>query len=968
MTRVQQILKTDPCSPRPQGLTPASGCNGASAPRIISFKDFVKNFSSGKPLDTIPFVSPTAVSERASPTCSEQLKRPEDKNKISRRSTLAKTVSRTDGLQQKLLTFISAPPDTSDPLEVTETRREFQRPTVNEESMGLSEVRRHPFLGLKRFLSVTPVQNHHRISASRIECRENVITRLIQEHPTFPVASSGASFISYAQSQHSKEDTKHWLWTDKYAPNSCSHFLYNGHGVKTFQRWLQRWKRHASRSTGKWDPEEDVSKWTKGTGRHQSDSSDDDFLPDLRPVKRRKTMPPSNVNQFLGSTVMNDSSFNNVIRPVDFVDSDTSSNCSESSASISYLPSDDEDSSSREFTRDRNDWLTKAYLLVGPPGTGKTSLVHAVANDLGFKVFELNPSIRRSGKDILGQFQIALDSHHVSKEHLSTEFSTFQMTNTKKIDGSSGRRKNSVANFFTPQASFKGGVNSSSSKTPNQRSPQIMSTACASKGLNLSCNSLVLVDEADVLFDSDRGFWSALSNLLQLARRPIVLTASDASLAHNLPIHAHVCHIKRPPPDLIIPYLRLICATEGLHVDATSIELLHRLNTRSCEFINSATVNPVPCGDLRGLINQLQWLVSVASSHSEPSSLPIDLDSLETFSSDPLEWLPKEHPFLSSVHLFPRTASLDFTPLSRAKFDVSEAAQSEANGNSFCEVFNDDADIKDSASEIQPQSSHETIYTVTSALPNTSATRSLMTSTLQILSKNQEDRCWLDSYESRLLCSYTRHTLDYCNVSDTDELQSTVTTLATSCSTLGRNTVQSVSLGVKSSNTTMVNPVMATSLAPVFSFQQSSDDILRYCCAELSDLSHSKCTSCEKDWHALCSSLATETVTTLPTTSIRPSCTPSVDATALLLNRMQRNLNNAELSCRHLGHAAVCNKRSMASDYLPFLRTIASGETTRQSICSKRRYLHYFDRIGLGLHRSVRSLLCTPTFVDRRTA
>lgn len=38
--------------------------------------------------------------------------------------------------------------------------------------------------------------------------------------------------------------------------------------------------------------------------------------------------------------------------------------------------------------------------------------------------------------------------------------------------------------------------------------------------------SLVLIEEADVIFDDDIGFWAAVKTLSQQARRPILLTCN----------------------------------------------------------------------------------------------------------------------------------------------------------------------------------------------------------------------------------------------------------------------------------------------------------------------------------------------------------------------------------------------------------------------------------------------------------
>ena len=65
----------------------------------------------------------------------------------------------------------------------------------------------------------------------------------------------------------------------------------------------------------------------------------------------------------------------------------------------------------------------------------------------------------------------------------------------------------------------------------------------AVEGLKLTNRSLIIFDEVDVLFDADRGFWSAVGKLLQAGRRPIFLTASDPSILRQIPIPYQTCHL-----------------------------------------------------------------------------------------------------------------------------------------------------------------------------------------------------------------------------------------------------------------------------------------------------------------------------------------------------------------------------------------------------------------------------------------
>uniref|UniRef100_A0A4X2KSK6 ATPase AAA-type core domain-containing protein n=1 Tax=Vombatus ursinus TaxID=29139 RepID=A0A4X2KSK6_VOMUR len=64
--------------------------------------------------------------------------------------------------------------------------------------------------------------------------------------------------------------------------------------------------------------------------------------------------------------------------------------------------------------------LCNTVLITGPPGVGKTAAVYACAQELGFKIFEVNASSQRSGRQILSQLKEATQSHQVDKQGVNS--------------------------------------------------------------------------------------------------------------------------------------------------------------------------------------------------------------------------------------------------------------------------------------------------------------------------------------------------------------------------------------------------------------------------------------------------------------------------------------------------------------------------------------------------------------------
>lgn len=142
-------------------------------------------------------------------------------------------------------------------------------------------------------------------------------------------------------------------------------------------------------------------------------------------------------------------------------------------------------------------------ILCGPPGSTKTSTVFAVASELNAFVFEINASTRRSGKDVLQLLEGIGHSHVVH-----------------------------------------------SSKT------QI-----------LKRNTIILLEEIDVLFQDENSFWPAIEKFAATSRRPIIMTCNDPNRLPedllNREGAASFSYFASAPADLAVDCLWLIALNEG---------------------------------------------------------------------------------------------------------------------------------------------------------------------------------------------------------------------------------------------------------------------------------------------------------------------------------------------------------------------------------------------------------------------
>ena len=221
--------------------------------------------------------------------------------------------------------------------------------------------------------------------------------------------------------------------------------------------------------------------------------------------------------------------------------------------------------------------IANAVVISGPPGCGKTAAVHAVARELGFEVFEINAGSRRSGRDVLDRVGDMTRNHLVQKAKHNDKMEDMESLQTAALqeDISSGRQS-TMQSFLKQDTKTKPLIKSRGRvkeiETKVQESP---------KKKKQQKQSLILLEEVDVLFDEDKLFWTTILSLILQSRRPIVMTCTDATFLplDDMLLHA-IFRFVPPPDDLAVDYLMLIAGNEGHLLSREATATLYRSKQR----------------------------------------------------------------------------------------------------------------------------------------------------------------------------------------------------------------------------------------------------------------------------------------------------------------------------------------------------------------------------------------------------
>lgn len=203
-------------------------------------------------------------------------------------------------------------------------------------------------------------------------------------------------------------------------------------------------------------------------------------------------------------------------------------------------------SSDANFT----DILTNTLIITGPSGCGKSAAVYACADELGWEVFEVYPGIgRRSGAN--------LDNlvGDVGKNHLIQQTRPRYRTAAAQCDTRASAALSTLfpkAEKVNPQPSPTYSdtehpsdvvdthvlVDAASESLQDTVEPPVtfdelvgsLKTNGPVKPSATARQSLILLEEVDILFKEDAGFWPAVIDLIKECRRPVIMTCNGTVL------------------------------------------------------------------------------------------------------------------------------------------------------------------------------------------------------------------------------------------------------------------------------------------------------------------------------------------------------------------------------------------------------------------------------------------------------
>ena len=356
----------------------------------------------------------------------------------------------------------------------------------------------------------------------------------LSQHPVFRIFSETADPLDVNQPTTD-------LWVDKWAPRMAEHVLGNeGHAL-----YLRDWLKAS-----------EIDCFSGSVDPSAASTPASSSQPKKRPPAKRGTKRPR-IRREVGSKKAK----KRRRREDDWIVHDDDVSLSESSeleshpldAYLDDVPSSDTpvldefplemevpliDLPLLAYDRPNAFDMSNTIVLCGPSGSGKTAAVYACAAELDWEVFEVYPGVgKRSGAaldNLIGQVG---RNHLVTKQggrHLSpalekdNALTRFLGVSTTQISADPGLVDGSSDGTDVPDI---GGIEIVSDDglgvpAPPPQSDPLPVVESVQKLQAQAKQSLILLEEVDILYKDDVNFWPTVINIIRDCRRPVVLTCN----------------------------------------------------------------------------------------------------------------------------------------------------------------------------------------------------------------------------------------------------------------------------------------------------------------------------------------------------------------------------------------------------------------------------------------------------------
>ncbi|WEW61140.1 hypothetical protein PRK78_006630 [Emydomyces testavorans] len=358
-----------------------------------------------------------------------------------------------------------------------------------------------------------------------------------------PAVTSLLSSLPTARSSFETGTYEELPWIQKYAPDLATKVLQVGSEALVLRSWLQRLT---------------VSAVNTVAGKLDSKSS---RAPKAEFKKRTKRKRPKDLDDFIASSSDEEPHMDELTDDEDeLAGAVTVPRRAVVRAGGSLSPNN---------AKNERQSFSNTILLSGPPGCGKTAAVYAVARELDFDIFEINAGCRRSARDVIERVGDMAQNHLVQMLK--------QIDNNTSVHSGNGinilqqnDKQTSISNLFKEKPLPNTTASKAGTAPPPSRSCEVQKSRTSQR------QSLIFLEEVDILFSEDKQFWNGVLALIAQSKRPIVMTCNDESLVprDSLSFHA-ILRFCPPPPDLAAGYLFVLCANEGHIVEPKAIRDLY---------------------------------------------------------------------------------------------------------------------------------------------------------------------------------------------------------------------------------------------------------------------------------------------------------------------------------------------------------------------------------------------------------